>query len=329
MEFIGNTEIKRQIAIATSSCRNRNVALPHMLFSGAAGCGKTTLAKNTSGWLGTEFISVLPQALKSMKDVLGLFKRLSHENYDPKGNRVGIIKPSVVFIDEIHNLKPLEVQEWLGIAMENFELESENSGKYIWLPYFTLVGATTDDGKLSKPFRDRFKLRFVFETYSSIEAAKIVLSHAERLGINIDTPAAQAIAKRGRGIPRILVGYLERARDIACVCKMDTITTDIVAETFKVLGVDDLGLTETELKILKTLYDVKEPVGLDNLSIVVNEAPKTILSSIEPFLIQRGFVIRTGRGRTITEAGVKHLEKSGHFEDLKEKVELEAGYIRK
>lgn len=328
MEFIGNNEIRRQIAIASASAKNRNRVLPHMLFSGAAGCGKTTLAKMIAGISGVEFVSILPQALKNMGDVLNLFKKLNYDNYDSKGNRTGIIKPSVVFIDEVHNLT-LQPQEWLGVAMENFEIESEDSGKYIWFPYFTLVGATTDDGKLSKPFRDRFKLRFIFEPYSSIEAAKIVISHAKRLNVDIDIPAAQAIAERGRGIPRILVGYLERAMDMACVCERKIITTDVVEETFRGLGVDRIGLTETEIKILKVLYDVKEPVGLDNLSIIVNEAPKTILSSIEPFLIQKGFVIRTGKGRTITENGVKHLEKSGYFGEFKEKVEIEAGYIRK
>lgn len=328
MEFIGNTEIKKQIAIAAASAKDRNMALPHMLFSGAAGCGKTTLAKKIAEWCKVEFISVLPQALKTMEDILGLFKKLNHGNYDKRGNKIGIIKPAVIFIDEIHNLT-LQPQEWLGIAAENFEIESEGSGKYIWFPYFSIVGATTDDGKLSKPFRDRFKLRFVFKPYSSIEAAKIVLSHAKRLGVEIDIPAAQEIAKRGRGIPRILVGYLERARDMACVCKKETITTDVVGETFKGLGVDDIGLTETEIKILKTLYNAKGPIGAENLAIITNESQKTLVASIEPFLIMKGFIIRSGKGRQITELGRKYWEKTCGYNEGVEKVELETGYVRK
>lgn len=330
MKFIGNSETRRQISIATTSARNRNMSPPHMLFSGAAGCGKTTLAKRAARYSKVDFISVLPQALKSMDDVLDLFRKLNHENYDIKGNRKGIIKPSIIFIDEIHNLKPLEIQEWLGIAMENFELESKSSGKYIWFPYFTLIGATTDDGKLSKPFRDRFKLRFVFKPYNPLESAKIVLAHADKLSINITTSGAQSIAERGRGVPRILVGYLERTRDMAEVLNTGLITTDVVEETFKSLGVDKMGLTETEVKILLTLYHSGEPIGLDNLSIITNEAPKTILSSIEPFLIQKGFIVRTGKGRTITARGVRHLRNNGHLGGTTEveKVELEAGYVR-
>lgn len=328
MEFIGNTEIKRQIAIAAASAKNRNMALPHMLFSGAAGCGKTTLAKVIAGWCGTEFVSVLPQSLKNMEDILDLFKKLNHDNYDKRGDRIGIVKPAIIFIDEVHNLA-LQPQEWLGVAMEGFEIESGDSGKLVWFPYFTLVGATTDDGKLSKPFRDRFKLRFVFKPYSSIEAAKIVLSHAKRLDIRIDIPAAQEIAKRGRGIPRILVGYLERTRDMACVCKKEAITMDVVGETFKGLGVDDIGLTETEIKILKTLYNAKEPIGAENLAIITNESQKTLIASIEPFLIMKGFIVRSGKGRRITELGRKYWEKTRGYSEGIEKVELEAGYIRK
>lgn len=328
MEFIGNDETRRQIAIATASAKNRNMSTPHMLLSGAAGCGKTTLAKRVAKYSNVNFISVLPQALKTMDGVLNLLKKLNHDHYDIKGNRKGIIKPSIIFIDEVHNLKPLEVQEWLGIAMENYELESNESGKYIWFPYFTLIAATTDDGKLSKPFRDRFKLRFVFQPYTHLDSAKIVLVHAKRLGINITIPAAQTIAERGRGIPRILVGYLERTRDMAEVNKSPVVTPEVVEETFRSLGVDKMGLTETELKILQTLHRSETPVGLDNLSIITNEAPKTILSSIEPFLIQKGLILRTGRGRTITKRGIRHLEKSGHFGEITEKVEIEAGYIR-
>lgn len=328
MEFIGNTEIKRQIVVAAASAKNRNMALPHMLFSGAAGCGKTTLAKVVAEWYRTKFISVLPQTLKTMGDILNLFKKLNHDNYDKRGNRTGIIKPAIIFIDEIHNLS-LQSQEWLGIATENFEIESGNNGKFIWLPYFSVIGATTDDGKLSKPFRDRFKLRFIFEPYSSMEAAKIVLSHAKRLNIDIDIQAAQAIAQRGRGVPRILVGYLERARDLTCVCKKKIITVDIVKATFKSLGVDDIGLTKTEIKILEILYDAKSPIGAENLAVITNESQKTLVASIEPFLIQKGFITRSGKGRQITVLGREYWEKVHHsVSGGIEKIELEAGYIR-
>lgn len=334
MKFIGNHETRRLIAIATAGAKDRNESVPHMLFSGAAGCGKTTLAKRVATYSDVNFISMLPQTLKTMDDVLDLFRKLDHTNYDIRGNKKDVekpsdaIKPSIIFIDEIHNLS-LQPQEWLGIAMEDFEIESKESGKHIWFPYFTLIGATTDDGKLSKPFRDRFKLRFVFKPYTSLESAEIVLSHAQRLSIDITIPAAQKIAQRGRGVPRILVGYLERTRDMAYICKSEVVTPKIVEETFASLGVDEMGLTETELKILQTLYGSKDPVGLDNLSIITNEASKTILTSIEPFLIQKGFIIRTGKGRRITNIGRRYWEKTHNDSKNIEKVEIEAGYARK
>lgn len=328
MEHIGNIKAKREIAIALVSAKNRNMALPHILFSGAAGCGKTTLAKKVADWSKVEFISILPQTLKTINDILDIFKKFNHNNYDPKGNRIGPIKPAIVFIDEIHNLA-LQPQEWLGVIMENFEIESENSGKHIWLPYFSLIGATTDDGKLSKPFRDRFKIKFIFEPYSFLESTKIILSHAERLNVNIDIPAAQRIAKRGRGVPRILVCHLERVRDLMLATGNKAITVDIVEQAFANLGIDEEGLAKTELKILETLYNAKIPIGVENLAVITNESQKTLVLSIEPFLITKGLIARSGRGRQITESGRRYWEKMHRHSEGIEKVELEVGYIRK
>lgn len=332
MKLIGNEHIWKQIYIAMKSAKERNRALPHMLFSGAAGCGKTSTAKEIANVTNTDFISIIPESLAKMDDIWHLMDRLNHYNYTSDGHtdKIKPIKPTVIFIDEIHNITSLKVQEWLGLGMENFILPSENTGKNVWLPYFTLIGATTDDGKLSKPFRDRFKRRFIYAPYTFEESVEIVLVHADRLNIPIMKSAAQAIAKRGRGVPRILVGYLELARDVAYSEGVGVILDEVVEAAFRSTRIDEEGLAETEQKILRTLYDSKEPVGLDNLSIIVNEAPKTILQSIEPFLIQKGLILRSGRGRKITKKGIQYLEKSGYFgEKESAKEEIPVGYVRR
>jgi len=328
MKIVGNDKIQQQIAVALASAKALNAEVPHMLFAGAAGCGKTTMAKRVAHLSGGDFISLLPDALKKMEDVLVLFEKLDDTGYNEFGKVVGKIKPAIIFIDEIHNLKPLQVQEWLGVAMENFSLESKDVNYLV--PFFTLIGATTNDGLLSKPFLDRFKMRFIFKPYSFDESVAIVLVHAERLGLKITTGGAQSIAQRGRGIPRILVGYLERCRDIATVKGNIEITEAIAEETFHLLGVDKDGLRETEIRLMKALYEIDEPVGLENLAIIINEASKTILNSIEPFLIQKGLVIRSGQGRILTRLGKEYLENGGFFGKNKmKKLPTPAGYARR
>jgi len=328
MKLIGNENTQKQIYIASQSAKQENRSIPHMLFAGAAGCGKTSMAKRVAQISNGVFISVLPENLKKMDDVVDLFDRLDLTNYNERGDQLGPIKPGIVFIDEIHNLKPLQIQEWLGIAMENFELYIDNQ-RY-WLPDFTLVGATTNDGLLSKPFLDRFKMRFIFRPYNFEQSTQIVVVHAERLNLAIMIDAAQAIAQRGRGVPRILVGYLERCRDTAQVHGSKMITKALVEETFALLGVDDEGLRETERRLLKALYEAGVPVGVENLSIMINEAPKTISNAIEPFLIQKGYIIRSGQGRTITKQGKEYLEERGFIGSKKLKRQpLPAEYIRR
>ena len=339
MELIGNNDIQKQVFVAAQSAKEKNSAMPHMLFAGAAGCGKTSMARKIALINNTQFLTLLPDAIKKIDDVYRLFENLSCVGYDELGDRVGRpngngpdVKPAIIFIDEIHNLKPLQVQEWLGVAMEDFTLENKN-GELLWIPYFTLVGATTNDGLLSKPFLDRFKYRFIFKQYSFEESLDIIRVHADRLKTNIDHSAAIEIAKRGRGTPRIIVGFLERCIDTAIVRKGNNIITkDIALETFDLLGINDIGLRETELRLMKILYESDKPIGLENLSIMTNESQKTITNSIEPFLIREGFVMRSGTGRILTENGKKYLlEDSGIYEKKKSfiKQNLPPGHIRR
>lgn len=329
MKLIGNNNKIEQIENAAKASKVENRPVPHMLFAGAAGCGKTSMAMEVAKSSGTDFLKILPNSLKTMDDVMDLMDKLCCEGYNIEGDRIEgeHIRPSVIFIDEIHNLS-LKAEEWLGLAMESFELE-EGDGKVLWIPHFTLIGATTDDGKLSKPFRDRFKLRLIFAPYSYEESVDIALVHAARLNVSLSMEAAEEIAKRGRGVPRIIVGLVERVRDIALTRGINIVSKEIAEYTFNSLGIDSEGLTETELKILGRLYDADEPIGLENLSIIVNEAPKTILQSVEPFLIQKGLLIRTGSGRKITQNGKRYLEESKYISSSKKRRYLKSGHIRR
>jgi len=327
MTPIGNENTKDRINMAVESAVKRNTCVPHMLLSGAAGCGKTTTARWITSIGDYDYIPASPLEMKTKKSVYSLLEKLNTIGYNERGDRVGKIRPTIIFFDEIHQM-PVIGQEILGLAMERFILESDLPNKMIWIPYFTIVGATTDDGKLTKPFRDRFKMRFIFEPYNDEEICKMVRLHAYNNKIQINDAGVMSIAKRSRGVPRIMVSYLENIRDFMINSGSCIITGDIAEEAFKIMGIDDTGLTNVEIKILKTLMNSKGPIGLDNLSIVTNESAKAITQSIEPFLIRRGLMLRTGKGRELTEEGRRYLEQRKHVGNNSDKKFIDANYTR-
>lgn len=312
MEFIGHKNTKDRIKIAVASAKQRNTAIPHILLSGAAGCGKTTTARWLSELGGYEYLPASPLELKTKKAVYGLLEKLNMQGYNETGDRTSEVKPTILFFDEVHQL-PVIGQEILGLAMERFILEADVPNKLIWLPYFTIVGATTDDGILTKPFRDRFKMKFIFEPYENDDMVHIVKFHALKNKLMVTDSAIMNITQRSRGVPRVMVNYLETIRDIMLAEEAAIIDDSLVDFAFETLGVDDTGLTSVEIKLLKALFNAGTPVGLDNLAIMTNESNKTIAQTLEPFLIRRGLIVRTGKGRTITEFGTKYLEDRGHL----------------
>lgn len=326
--IIGHENTKELINIAVKSSQRRNKALPHMLFSGLAGCGKTTMAVAIADICNADFLPVSPDDMKDSRAVLDVLDKLDHSGYDSHGNRTDKIKPTVVFFDEIHKM-PRKGQEVFGIAMEKFLLETNQANKYYWLPYFTVIGATTDDGELTKPFREKFKLRFLFEAYSFDEICAIVDLHAAKKDVLITPKAVREIAQRSRGIPRAAVMHLDRIRDYMLATGAVMITSGLAKDNFKMAGIDALGLTKPEITLLKTLYVNSDPVGLDNLAIITNESAKNIKNTIEPYLIQRGLMIRSGKGRVITKVGREHLENDGYTGAKRKKVEIPANYERK
>jgi Holliday junction DNA helicase RuvB len=245
------------------------------------------------------------------------------EGYDQEGNIVGQIQPQVVFCDEVHQL-PLLAQENLGIAMQDWKLPVQLNGRDVfeWVPRFTLIGATTLPGRLSKPFLDRFKIQSEFETYSHDEAVEIATVHATNQGLKLEDGVANAIAKRSRGVPRLIVRFLDRLHDAAVVAAHknpgtgSTITLGLAELVFQqFLQVDDRGLTKTDIKILKQLAKAHDPVGLDTLATIANEDTGTVEKTIEPHLLHEGLIARTKRGRTITDEGRRYLIAAGHLED--------------
>jgi len=341
MKLVGNRDVFGQINIAIASAIQQNRSIPHMLLSGAAGCGKTSTARYIADSTGSNMVMVAADSVKKREDVLNIISHLNHRGYDKYGRKIGTVKPSIVFIDEIHNV-PLSGQEHAGIVMEEWYLpvtkrEAQVDAKSVkdlnnairWSPEFTLIGATTNDGKLSKPFRDRFKLRFLFNTYSEEESRDIVLMHADRLGVRTDPEAAMEIAKRGRGVPRILVGLLERCVDTAVAAQVNEITKEVAIVTFDNLKIDRTGLTITDVNILKALYESDDAVGLDNLAVKLNESSRVLSETVEPYLIQRGFIIRTGKGRKITDKGTQYLMENGYIKfGLNQKYDIPRNFDR-
>jgi Holliday junction DNA helicase RuvB len=327
MDIIGHENTKKQLGTAISAARERNTAAPHMLFAGAPGCGKTTLANYLAQTMGSPFLSVVPNDLKDRKSVVKALDKLDHRNYDANGNRVGKVKPTILFLDEVHNL-PLKGQELLGLVMERFRLEASKPNTYHWVPYFTLVGATTVPGNLSKPFRDRFKLNFLFSPYKDEEMHKIIQYHANRIGIRLSMAGIYETVVRSRGTPRIAVGFLERIRDYMLSVNSRVATGNLVREVFEDLKIDSQGFNELEIKLMWALHDAGAPVSLDNLSIIIQEDPKSIRGFAEPYLIRKGMILVSGKGRVLTDRGREYLNSSGKSDKLV-KMEIDFDYERK
>lgn len=317
-DLIGNKSIRTQLTVANGAARLHNRAMGHMLFAGNAGCGKTTTAKAVSLLNDLPFFEVSAESIRSAEDLANLFNKFPGTGYDEFGNKVDTIRPSIIFIDEAHRLS-LKTEEMLGIAMENFRhTYTEGRGRKkqtltAWVPEFTLICATTKEGDLSKPFRDRFKFNLVFGNYSYAESEQIVMLHADKRGLAISQDAIQAIAQRGRGTPRLLVRLLDACNDMTSYLNRDQITLDVVEAQCNLQGIDPIGLTTLDLVILKELYDSEAPKGLDSLAVKTNLDPRTIAEVNEPYLILLGYIERTRGGRVITERGINHLIRYGHI----------------
>lgn len=299
-DYIGQLQLKEQLAIFIEAARSRREPLDHVLIFGPPGLGKTTLAHIIAAEMGVNLRQTSGPALEKPGDLAAILTNLERRD--------------VLFIDEIHRLSPV-VEEVLYPAMEDFQLDivigegpAARSIK-LDLPPFTLVGATTRAGLLTSPLRDRFGIVHRLEFYSVTELAQIVMRSAQILNLEIEPEGAEEIARRARGTPRIANRLLRRVRDYAQVKGDGRVTRAIAESALEMLKVDPNGFDQLDRKLLTTLI-LKfggGPVGLDSLAAAIGEERGTIEDVLEPYLIQQGFMLRTPRGRMATPQTYLHF----------------------
>jgi holliday junction DNA helicase RuvB len=299
-DFVGQERTKEQLEVALEAAKGRGEALDHVLLVGPPGLGKTTLATIVREELGVGLRTVAGPALERKGDMAAIL--------------TGLEPRDVLFIDEIHRVNRA-IEEILYPALEDFRLDiivGQGAGARtltLDLPPFTLVGATTRTGLLTTPLRDRFGMTFRLGYYETGELASIVRRSARILGVAIEETAADEIAARARGTPRVANRILRRVRDVAEVRHAGAVTLEIAREALELLEVDEAGLERTDRELLSAIADKfgGGPVGLSTLAVSLGEEQDTIEDVYEPYLLQLGFLQRTPRGRVITELGRAHI----------------------
>ena len=299
-DFVGQERLKEQLEVVLTAAITRSEALDHVLLVGPPGLGKTSLAHIIREELGAGIRTVAGPALERKGDLAAILTSLEARD--------------VLFVDEIHRLNPA-VEEILYPALEDFRLDiivgqgPAARTLTLDLPPFTLVGATTRTGLLTTPLRDRFGMTFRLAYYEPAELSRIVFRSARILGTEITDEAAEGIARRSRGTPRVANRILRRVRDVADVRHQGEITAAVAQEALELLEVDDEGLERTDRELLDAIVHKfgGGPVGLSTLAVTLGEEPDTIEDVYEPYLLQLGFIQRTPRGRVITPLGLEHV----------------------
>jgi Holliday junction DNA helicase RuvB len=301
-EYVGQERVKENLKVFIDATRERGEALDHVLFHGPPGLGKTTLANIIAHELGVGIKSTSGPAIERPGDLAAILTNLQERD--------------VLFIDEIHRLYRI-VEEALYPVLEDYKFDivigQGPSARAIKLdiPPFTLVGATTRAGLLTSPLRDRFGVVFRIDYYTPQELTSIVKRSAQILKVEVDEAGAWEIASRARGTPRVAIRFLRRVRDYAQVKEDGVITKDSAHKALALMEIDHLGLDNMDRKILRTIIEKfgGGPVGIDTLSTAISEEKDTIEDVYEPFLIQKGYINRTPRGRVATKLAYEYLGK--------------------
>ena len=307
-DFQGQDELKENLKIYIDAAKNRGEALDHIFRQGPPGLGKTTLASIIANEMGADIKLTSATALDKPKDLVGILTNLS--------------KGSILFIDEIHGLKK-SMEETLYVAMEDYKIDwvigqgpAARTMK-IDLEPFTLIGATTRTGAVSKPLENRFGIPVKIDLYSPEELSLIIKRSSRILNTKITDDAVSAIARCSRGTPRIANRILRRVRDIAEVKGNGTITREMAGLGLEKLGIDGYGLDKTDREILRVIIDIYNggPVGLEALAASINDSSDTIEVYYEPYLMRQGYLKRTTRGRCVTQKAYEVLGKKDRYAD--------------
>ncbi|MEI6631561.1 MAG: Holliday junction branch migration DNA helicase RuvB [bacterium] len=300
--FVGQKDTIDNLKICLTAAKQRKEPLEHVLLSGPPGLGKTSLAHIIAHEMDTKITATSGPAIERAGDLIGILTNLE--------------KGDILFIDEIHRLSKV-VEEFLYPAMESFQIDFViDKGPYAKtikfnLKPFTLVGATTRSGLLAAPLRGRFGILYSLDFYKMEDLAKIIKHSAKILSMDIEDEAANEIARRARGTPRVANRLLRRIRDYAQVLNIKKINPEVTAKTLNDLGIDKAGLDELDRKVLRLVLESFNggPVGVESLAASLNEEVDTVVDTVEPYLLKAGFLKRTSRGRLATKLAFEHFGK--------------------
>jgi Holliday junction DNA helicase RuvB len=299
-EFIGHKEIVENLKVSIQAAKQRNEPVEHVLLSGPPGLGKTSLSHIIAHEAGAKITATSGPAIERAGDLIGILTNLE--------------KGDILFIDEIHRLSKV-VEEFLYPAMESFQIDFViDKGPYAKtikfnLKPFTLIGATTRSGLLASPLRARFGIFYNLDFYKVEELSKIIKHSARILDIGVDEAAADEIARRARGTPRVANRLLRRIRDYAQVAKVKAIDLKLAEKSLDDLGIDKAGFDDLDRKVLKLVLETYGggPVGIESLAASLNEEVDTIADTVEPYLLKAGYLKRTSRGRVATKSAFEHF----------------------